>query len=192
MVRRPVGAESVVAGHSVGVCNCGTQLQAAVGKRNEDRSDFDSGDSFFVVDTDFLRRGRRQVHDAALDIRPPVANGNHRTLAGLEVGDLRGSAQGKSLARSVIALRLHGRAVSHFSTGEYSRIERRSAATFIAGAVQRGICHDWFMHRRSRMPCYWRSGRIRLVRSRARAAGHKNTGEAQASKGLRRIDESST
>jgi hypothetical protein len=79
---------SIVAGYpdvSVDVSDSVTELYAPVGKRYEDRSDLDSGDSIFFIDADFPGCGWREIHDAASDIRPPVSNGNHRALAALEI-----------------------------------------------------------------------------------------------------------
>jgi len=141
-----------------------------------------------MVDADFFRGGRREVDDAALDIGPSVADGYHRAPAGFEIGDLRGSSQRQSLARGIVALRLHDRTVGHFPAGEFLRIERRLTETFVAGEVQRGIRHDGFMHGRgmhgrgmrgcSGMRCSRIGGGIRLVRPRGQAPGRQNTGKA--------------
>ena len=55
---------SIVARQPIGIRCSGTELKAAVGKRHDDRSDLDFGDSFLMVDTDFFCGGWGEVDDA--------------------------------------------------------------------------------------------------------------------------------
>jgi len=100
------------------------EFRAAVRQRNRDRSDLDFRDAVVLRNADLLRRGRREVDDPTLHIRPAVLDLNYGALAGLNVGHRRRGTQWKRLTRGVFAVRIHFRAVRHFSARKLLRIVR--------------------------------------------------------------------
>lgn len=111
-------------------------FRAAVRQRHRDRGDLDFGDTIVVCDPDLLCRGRRKIHDPAPYIWPAVLNGHYRALAGLNVGHLRCGTERKRLACGVVAMRVHGVAIRHFSAGKLPCVERCHANALAARQVR--------------------------------------------------------
>ena len=87
-------------------------------RRNGNRRHLDLRHALPAVEAHLRRGGGRQVDDAALHVGPSIANGHHRGLAGLEVGDLRRGAQRQRLAGGAVALQVHGRPIGHLAAVE--------------------------------------------------------------------------
>ena len=108
----------------------------AVRQRDRDRGDLDFRNAIVLRDPDRLCRGRREINDPTLHIRPAVSDRDYRALAGFHVGYRRSGTQWKRLTRGVFAVRIHFGAVRHFSARKLIRIVRCVAETRAARQVR--------------------------------------------------------
>jgi len=122
-------------------------LHLAIGQGYGDGNDTHLCDTFFGFDTDFFRRGRREIDDSTFDVRTAIFDFHHGALAGFHVGYLGRRSQGQRIACRIIRLGLHGSSVSHLVAGEALCIDRRFPDSLVAGGVGRQLFGFIFVRR---------------------------------------------
>jgi hypothetical protein len=102
---------------------------SAVRQGNRDRCDHHFRDPDTPRDSDLSGRGRRQVHDATLDVRATIFDLDDGALARGDVGDFGHCSERQGPACGVVGARIHRNAVCHGSTEEFARVVRGLAET---------------------------------------------------------------
>jgi len=101
-----------------------------------ERRDLNRYDSLFAGPYHLGSR-RRQIDDSAPDVGAAVLDDDDGTLAVAQVGDSRPCSERQRLARRIIRVRVHPRAIGHLVSRQPVAVDRRLARARLARGVGR-------------------------------------------------------